>query len=92
MTVDAPILVLSHVRVIDGSGQASRADQTLIIRDGMISAVGDTPSVAVPVGARGLDLTGHSVLPGLVGMHDHMFYPQPVNLGGQRVRGSLQFE
>jgi imidazolonepropionase-like amidohydrolase len=90
--LDDRIIALTHVRVIDGTGQAPRADQTLIIRDGIVARMGDTTSTPIPAGAKVIDLTDHSVMPGLVGMHDHMFYPQPVNLAGQRIRGVLQFE
>jgi len=90
--LDDAIIALSHIRVIDGTGQPARDDQTLIIRDGDIIAIGDTISTPFPPGAKVLDLRDHTVMPGLVGMHDHMFYPQPVNLAGQRVRGVLQFE
>jgi imidazolonepropionase-like amidohydrolase len=90
--VDDSVVVLSHVRVIDGTGQAPRANQTLIIRSGMIASIGDATSVSVPTDAKVLDLTGRTVMPGIVGMHDHMFYPQPVNLAGQQIRGQLQFE
>jgi len=89
---DASILLLSHVRVIDGTGSAPRSDQTVILRDGKIATMGDAASTAVPAGGQVLDLHGYTVIPGIVGMHDHMFYPQPVNLAGQRVRGALQFE
>lgn len=74
---DAPLLALTHVRVIDGTGAAIRPDQTLIIRDGKVSALGDSASARIPEGAKVLDLTGRTVIPGLVGMHDHMFYPAP---------------
>jgi imidazolonepropionase-like amidohydrolase len=74
---DAPVLALTHVRVIDGTGSAPRAEQTLIIRDGKISALGDAAATKIPEGAKVLDLTGRTVIPGLVGMHDHMFYPSP---------------
>jgi imidazolonepropionase-like amidohydrolase len=89
---DDAVIALAHVRVIDGTQHAPRADQTLIIRDGTIAAIGDATSTPIPPGAKVLELTDHSVMPGLVGMHDHMFYPQPVNLAGRRVRGVLQFE
>jgi imidazolonepropionase-like amidohydrolase len=89
---DDAVIALSHIRVIDGTGQPARDNQTLIIRDGAIAALGDAISTPIPPGTKVLDLTDHSVMPGLVGMHDHMFYPQPVNLAGQRVRGTLQFE
>ncbi len=90
--LDEAVIVLSHVRLIDGTGQPSRDDQTLIIREGAIAAIGDAISTPIPPGAKILNLVGHSVMPGLVGMHDHMYYPQPVNLANQRVRGVLQFE
>jgi len=90
--VDDAVIALAYIRVIDGTGPPARDDQTLIIRDGAITAIGDAASTPTPPGAKVLDLPDHSVMPGLVGMHDHMFYPQPVNLAGQRVRGALQFE
>jgi imidazolonepropionase-like amidohydrolase len=72
---DAPVIALTHVRVIDGTGAAAREDQTLVIADGKIAALGDAAAAKVPGGAQVLDLKGHTVIPGLVGMHDHMYYP-----------------
>ncbi|HEX6630056.1 MAG TPA: amidohydrolase family protein [Gemmatimonadaceae bacterium] len=75
VSVDAPVVALTHVRVIDGSGAAARAEQTIVLERGVIRAVGPVDSVAVPAGAHVLDLAGRSVLPGLVMLHEHMFYP-----------------
>jgi imidazolonepropionase-like amidohydrolase len=75
VAVDSPIVALTHARVIDGTGAPARADQTLIIRDGRIAALGASQSVAVPAGAQVIDLTGKSVIPGLVMVHEHLFYP-----------------
>jgi enamidase len=75
VAIDTPVVALTHARVIDGTGAPARADQTLIIKDRIISAVGDARSVAVPAGARVVDLTGKSVIPGLVMVHEHLFYP-----------------
>jgi imidazolonepropionase-like amidohydrolase len=66
--VDAKAVVLEHVRVIDGTGAAPKEDQTLAIVDGKLAA-------QAPSNAQKLDLTGRTVMPGLVGMHDHLFYP-----------------
>lgn len=74
VSVDAPAVALTHVRVIDGTGAPAKQDQTIVISGGKIQAVG--PSVQVPSGAKVMDLTGRTVVPGLVGMHDHFFYPQ----------------
>jgi len=73
--VQAPVIALEHVRVIDGTGAPAKADQTIVISGGKIIAIGKTGAVAVPADANRLDMTGYSALPGLVGMHDHLFYP-----------------
>ena len=72
--VTAPVVALTHVEVVDGTGAAPAADQTIVIQDGRIAAVGPAAEVGVPDGAEVLDLTDHTVIPGFVGMHDHTFY------------------
>jgi imidazolonepropionase-like amidohydrolase len=76
VTVDAPVIVLKHVRVIDGTGAAPQADRTIVLEGGKIKAIGDA-STSEPAGAKVLDLSGYTVIPGLVGMHEHMYYPAP---------------
>ncbi len=73
--IDAPVVALTHVRVIDGTGAPARDDQTVILSRGKIDSVGDASSAKIPPDAQQLDLHGCTVIPGLVGMHDHMFYP-----------------
>ena len=75
VAVDTPVVALTHVRVIDGTGAAPKEDQTLIIRDGNIVALGAARSITTPQGAYVMDLTGKSVIPGLVMMHEHLYYP-----------------
>ena len=75
--VNASVVALQHVRVIDGTGAAPAEDQTVILEGGLIRAVGSAASTPAPAGATALDMTGYTVIPGLVGMHDHMFYPSP---------------
>src|SRR5262245_41154934 len=81
--VEAPLVALTHARVIDGTGAAARESQTLVIRDGSIAAVGDDGRVAVPEGAAVIDLTGKSVIPGLVMVHEHFYYPTGPGVYGQ---------
>ena len=75
IAVNAPVVALTHVRVIDGTGAAPVENQTVVIDHGKIAAVGSAASVTVPSGAQTLDFTGHTVIPGMVGMHEHLFYP-----------------
>jgi imidazolonepropionase-like amidohydrolase len=70
----APVVALTHARVIDGTGVPGRDEQTVIIEGGRITAIGDTARVKIPAGASTLDLAGRTLMPGLVGMHDHLFY------------------
>ncbi len=72
---EAPVIALTHVRVIDGTGAAAKDDQTIVVSDGKIQSVEPSSSAKVPANAQTMDLTGYTVLPGLVGMHDHMFFP-----------------
>jgi len=74
------VIALEHVRVIDGTGAAPAEDQTVVIPDGEIQAVGSAAATPAPEGTKVLDLTGCTVVPGLVGMHDHVFYPAPGGL------------
>jgi enamidase len=83
VSVDAPVIALTHVRVIDGTGAAAREDQTLIMRDGAIAAMGGFASTRVPEGATTIDLTGKSVIPGLVMVHEHLYYPTGPGVYGQ---------
>lgn len=73
--VEAPLIALTNVRVIDGTGAAPREEQTILISGGKIQSIGPTASTTYPADARTLDLKGYTVLPGLVGMHNHMFFP-----------------
>src|SRR3989441_1982719 len=85
VTVDTSLLALTHVLVVDGTGGAPKTDQTIVIRAGRIATVGPAASVQIPAGARVMDLSGSTVIPGLIGMHDHLFYTAA---GGRAVQMS----
>jgi cytosine/adenosine deaminase-related metal-dependent hydrolase len=74
VTVNAPVVALTHVRVVDGTGAAAREDQTVVVTGTRISAVGPTVSTVVPTGTQVIDLTGHTVVPGLVQLHEHTYF------------------
>jgi enamidase len=83
VAIDDPVVALTHVRIIDGTGAAAKEDQTLVIRDATIAAIGDASSVKPPESARVLDLTGKTVMPGLVMVHEHLYYPTGPQVYGQ---------
>ncbi|HEX8925319.1 MAG TPA: amidohydrolase, partial [Terriglobales bacterium] len=89
VSVNAPVFVLNHVRVIDGTGAAAVEDQALIVANGKIQSIGPAASVQAPAGALMLDRSGYTVIPGLVGMHDHLYYTNSfaVQLGEHRELG-----
>src|SRR5229473_3736787 len=85
VVVDTAAVALTHVLLVDGTGAGPKPDQTIVIRDGRIAEVGPAGSVQVPAGAQAMDLSGSTVIPGLVGMHDHLFYTAA---GGRAVQMS----
>jgi imidazolonepropionase-like amidohydrolase len=75
---NAPVPVLMHVRVIDGTGVPPAEDQRIDIEAGKITQLQSAKlRNAFPANAKILDLTGKTVIPGLVGMHEHLFYTGP---------------
>ncbi len=74
IAVRTPVVALTHARVIDGLGRAPLENQTVLVRDGKIAALGADGSVVIPDTAQIRDLTGKTVMPGLVMVHEHLFY------------------
>ena len=72
VATDAPVIALEHVRLLDGTGADPMDDMTIIIRDGQIEAVGR--GIAIPDDAERHDGTGKTVIPGILGLHNHTFY------------------
>src|SRR5438477_9984141 len=75
VSVDSPVVAITHVKVVDGTGAAPRTGQTIGLNDGVISALGPDASVKAPAGARVIDGTGKTVIPGLTHGHEHLVDP-----------------
>ena len=75
VTVSDSVVALTNVRVIDGTGAPARTGQTIVMKGGTIVSVGDAASAKIPAGARTMDLSGRTVMPGYVMLHEHLFYP-----------------
>ena len=90
--INVPTVALTHVTLFDGSEGAAKHDQTVVIDHGKIAAVGPTASVAIPPGASVLDESGKTLLPGLIGMHEHLFYISAGGGPGHLLLGTEQAE
>ncbi len=82
--VHAPRIVLAHVRVIEGTGRPAVEDQNVVIEGDKIAAIQAGADVAATDGTTVLDLHGYSLIPGIVGMHNHLFYIARPNLNSDR--------
>jgi imidazolonepropionase-like amidohydrolase len=74
VSVADSVVAITNVRVVDGTGAAARENQTVVLRGGRIAAVGPAGSTAAPRGARVIDGAGKTVIPGIVGLHNHSWY------------------
>jgi enamidase len=81
--VEAPVVALTNARVIDGTGAPAREKQTIVIRDANIAEIGDSARIKPPEGAQIVDLSGKSVMPGMVMVHEHLYYPTGPQVYGQ---------
>jgi imidazolonepropionase-like amidohydrolase len=68
----AGLVAFTGATIIDGAGGEPFADGVLLVRGGRIEAVGAAGDVAVPAGAERVDLSGRTVLPGLINAHGHV--------------------
>ena len=84
--VPGPNVIINHVRIIDGTGAPPKENQTIFISGGKIQIIGETGKIAIP-GGQVLDGTGYTVIPGLVGMHNHLYYTN--SLSSQVTHGGL---
>jgi imidazolonepropionase-like amidohydrolase len=69
-----PVIAFTHIRVVDGTGAPSQNDMTVIVREGQIAALGPSKKVRVPREATLIQGAGKTLLPGLVMMHEHMYF------------------
>ncbi len=66
------VIAFTNARVIDGTGGPAIEQATIIVRNGKIDAVGPSASVTAPAGAMVVNLSGKTVMPGLINSHAHI--------------------
>ena len=74
ITVDADSFALTHATVIDGTGGPVKTDQTIVVIKGRISNVGSFATVRIPSTIKTIDCSGKTIIPGLVMVHEHLYY------------------
>ena len=86
IAVDSGLIALMNAKTIDGTGDQSKLGQTILIEGDKIIAVGPGSDITVPDRAVKIDLSGHTIIPGLIGLHNHSFYT-----GGRGRSAQLSF-
>jgi hypothetical protein len=74
ITDSARVTALVDATVIDGTGSPSKKHQTIVIEDGVITKLGTTEVVKPPAGATVINCSGKTVIPGMVMLHEHLYY------------------
>ncbi|WP_020404715.1 amidohydrolase family protein [Gracilimonas tropica] len=75
------ILAFTNAIIIDGTGVSQKTGQTLLIHNGIIQAMGNQGEIEIPKNATIIDLSGKTIIPGLIGMHNHLHIPRFPFLG-----------
>ena len=73
ISMNADTIVLTHAKIVDGTGGASKTDQTIVIIKGRIAQMGNAAAIKI-TSSQVIDCSGKTIIPGMVMMHEHLFY------------------
>ncbi len=71
-------IALTDATVIDGTGAPAKEHQTLLLQNDRIMAIGEAATLSVPAGATVISCSGKTIIPGLVMLHEHLYYTSPL--------------
>ena len=75
--VQDSVVAITHVKIIDGTGQPSLNDQDIVLVKSRIKTIGPSGKISIPANAKIIDGTGKTIIPGLIMLHEHLFYAKP---------------
>ena len=71
-------IALTDVKIIDGTGNAAKEHQSVLIQNDRITALGTAKEITIPADATVINCTGKTIIPGLVMLHEHLYYTSPL--------------
>jgi imidazolonepropionase-like amidohydrolase len=74
----AGTIVLADVKIIDGTGGPAKDHQSILIQNDRITAISSLKEMNTPANATIISCTGKTVIPGLVMLHEHLYYTSPL--------------
>ncbi|TJY36461.1 amidohydrolase family protein [Pontimicrobium aquaticum] len=77
ITVDDTLFAITNITVIDGTGNAAKSNQTILVSEGNIIALANNNEIDLSPNTKTIDGSGKTIMPGLVMLHEHMFYTMP---------------
>ncbi len=70
----AETIAFRDVKIIDGTGNPSKEHQSVIISKGRIVKIGAVQDIIIPADASVINCSGKTIIPGLVMLHEHLYY------------------
>lgn len=87
IAIQDSIVIIKNVTLIDGSGGPTKYNQDILFINNQITAIGNTGKISIPKNAKIIDGIGKTVIPGLIMMHEHLFYAKTVE--GKRLSSAM---
>ncbi|MDI1354155.1 MAG: amidohydrolase family protein [bacterium] len=75
--INDSVVVISNVKIIDGTGGPVQNNRDVLFVKNKIHSIGATGKIAIPKDAKVIDGTGKTLIPGLIMLHEHLFYAKP---------------
>lgn len=75
ISYDQSTLLFKNALLYDGTGSDPKPNQDVLIKGGTITEVGTVDESGLGAQVQVIDMTGKTLTPGFIMLHEHMFYP-----------------